>query len=154
LLPDRNTEIPVVVQYLTQNSIWWAEISGLDGYRIDPFPYVSRQFWDEWHTELRKIYPRLSTIGEVFHPDPTVTSFFQGGRKGWDNVDPGLTTFFDFPLFFTIRDVLLRGAPVGRIANILRQDALYPHPELLVSFLANHDIPRFRSAEGATKEKL
>src|SRR5262249_27978448 len=51
------------------------------------------------------------------------------------------------------RDVVLHGAPVGSIANVLRQDALYPHPELLVPFFANHDVPRFRSAEGATKEK-
>src|ERR1700739_962518 len=43
-LPDMNTENPIVAQYLIQNSIWWAETSGLDGYRIDTFPYVSRPF--------------------------------------------------------------------------------------------------------------
>jgi neopullulanase len=155
-LPDLNTENPVVVQYLVQNSIWWAEASGLDGYRVDTFPYVGRQFWAEWHAGLRKLYPRLSTIGEAFHPDPTVTSFFVGGRKGWDGIDTGLTTVFDFPMFFTIRDVLIKKAPVGRIANILRQDSLYPHPELLVPFFANHDVPRFASLEGtsAAKERL
>ena len=154
LLPDMNTENPVVVQYLTQNSIWWAEISGLDGYRIDTFPYVSRQFWDEWHTELRKIYPRLSTIGEVFHPDPTVTSFFQGGRTGWDGVDTQLTTPFDFPLYFAMRDVLLKGAPVGKLANVLRQDSLYPHPEFLVPFFANHDTTRFSGVPEGTSARL
>src|SRR5262249_51013692 len=74
-LPDLNSENPVVARYLLQNAIWWAESSGLDGYRIDTFPYVSRQFWSSWHAGLRKIYPRLTTIGEVFHPDPSVTSF-------------------------------------------------------------------------------
>ena len=48
-LPDMNTENPMVVQYLIQNSIWWAETSGLDGYRIDTFPYVPRMFWSQWH---------------------------------------------------------------------------------------------------------
>jgi neopullulanase len=153
LLPDLNTENPIVAQYLLQNAIWWIESTGLDGLREDTFPYVSRKFWSDWHAALHRLYPQLTTIGEVFHPDPTVTSFFAGGKKGWDNIDTGLTTVFDFPLFFTIRDVLLNGAPAGRIANILRQDTLYPHPELLVSFFANHDIPRFRSAEGASQEK-
>jgi glycosidase len=155
-LPDLNTENPVVVQYLIQNSIWWAESSGLDGYRVDTLPYVGRQFWAEWHAGLRRLYPRLSTIGEAFHPDPTVTSFFVGGKKGWDGIDTGLTTVFDFPMFFAIRDVLTKKAPVGRIANILRQDSLYPHPELLVPFFANHDVPRFASLEGASaaKERL
>jgi neopullulanase len=154
VLPDLNTENPVVVQYLIQNSIWWAEISGLDGYRLDTLPYVSRKFWAEWHQSLRRIYPRLSTIGEVFHPDPAVTSFYVGGRKGWDGIDTGLTTVFDFPMRFTIRDVLLQGAPVGRITNILRQDSLYPHPEFLVPFFTNHDVPRFASEPGATPAKL
>jgi glycosidase len=154
VLPDLNTENPQVEQYLIQNSIWWAEATGIDGYRIDTFPYVPRLFWAQWHQELRRLYPRLSTIGEVFHPDPTVTSFFAGGRKEWDGIDTQLTTLFDFPLYFTMRDVLLGGAPAGRIANVLRQDSLYPHPDFLMPFFANHDTPRFAGAPGATTEKL
>jgi neopullulanase len=154
VLPDLNTENPFVVEYLIQNSIWWAECSGLDGFRIDTFPYVSRKFWAEWHSGVRKYYPRLSTIGEVFHPDPTVTSFFVGGRKGWDGIDTQLTTVFDFPTFFTLRDVLLKQAPAGKIANILRQDSLYPHPDFLVPFFANHDVPRFASMPGSSIAKL
>ena len=154
VLPDLNTENPVVAKYLLQNSIWWIESAGLDGFRLDTFPYVSRVFWERWHAGLRRIYPNLTTIGEVFHPDPTVTSFFVGGRKQWDGVDTGLSTVFDFPLYFTIRDVLLRGAPTARIANVLRQDELYPHPDWLVPFFANHDVPRFSGEQGSSPEKL
>jgi glycosidase len=153
ILPDTNTENPHVVQYLTQNSIWWAEISGLDGYRIGAFPCVSRTFWEQWHAGLRKLYPRLSTIGEVFHSDPTVTSFFQGGRTGWDGVDTQLTALFDFPLYFTLREVL-NGAPVGKLANLLRQDSLYPHPDFLVPFFGNHDTPRLADTTQGGSERL
>jgi glycosidase len=156
ILPDMNTENPMVAQYLLQNSIWWAEISGLDGYRVDTFPYVGRKFWAAWHAGLRRIYPYLTTVGEVFHPDPSVTSFFVGGVKRYDGIDSGLSTVFDFPMFSTLRDVLLRNAPVGRIADVLRHDALYVHPEMLVPFFANHDVGRFASEAGssAAKEKL
>ena len=154
ILPDMNTENPTVEQYLLQNSIWWAEISGLDGYRIDTFPYVGRKFWANWHSGLRRLYPYLTTIGEVFHPDPSVTSFFAGGVRRYDGIDSGLSTVFDFPTFFTLRDVLLRSAPTGRIADVLWHDALYAHPEMLVPFFANHDVPRFASAEGSTPAKL
>ena len=154
ILPDMNTENPLVVQYLLQNSIWWAESSGLDGYRVDTVPYVSRRFWEEWHQGLRRIYPRLSTIGEVFHRDPEVTSFFAGGRKGWDGIDTELTTVFDFPIYFTLRDVLFHGAPAGRITDILRQDSLYPHPEYLVPFVGNHDVTRLAGESGATPAKV
>jgi len=154
ILPDMNTENPLVVEYLLQNSIWWAENSGLDGYRVDTVPYVSRRFWEEWHQGLRRIYPRLSTIGEVFHRDPEVTSFFAGGRKGWDGSDTELTTVFDFPLYFAVRDVLFHGAPAGRITDILRQDSLYPHPEYLVPFVGNHDVTRLAGESGATPAKV
>jgi neopullulanase len=156
ILPDMNTENPMVAQYLLQNSIWWAEVSGLDGYRVDTFPYVSRKFWAEWHGGLRRIYPYLTTVGEVFHPDPSVTSFFVGGVKRYDGIDSGLSTEFDFPMYFTLREVLLRNAPAGRIADVLRHDSLYVHPEMLVPFFANHDVPRFVSAEGSSvaKQKL
>jgi glycosidase len=154
ILPDMNTENPVVEEYLLQSSLWWAEISGLDSYRVDTFPYVGRKFWAHWHAGLQRIYPNLTTIGEVFHPDPSVTSFFEGGVRRYDGIDSGLSTVFDFPMFFTLRDVLLYNAPVGRIADVLRHDALYPRPELLVPFFANHDVPRFASAEGSSLAKL
>jgi neopullulanase len=156
VLPDMNTENPMVAQYLLQNSIWWAEASGLDGFRVDTFPYVGRKFWAEWHAGLRRIYPYLTTVGEVFHPDPSVTSFFVGGVKRYDGIDSGLTTVFDFPMYFKLRDVLLGNAPVGRIADVLRNDSLYVHPEMLVPFFANHDVPRFASADGSSvaKQKL
>jgi neopullulanase len=154
VLPDLNTENPAVAEYLLQNSVWWAESSGLDGYRLDTFPYVPRKFWSTWHAGLHQIYPYLTTIGEVFHADPGVTSFFAGGQKRFDGIDSGVNTLFDFPMHFTLRDVLLHNAPAGRIADVLRQDSLYLHPDALVTFFANHDVPRFASAEGSSAAKL
>jgi len=59
-------------------------------------------------------------------------------------------------MYFTIRDVLLGTAPVGRIADVLRHDPLYLHPERLVTFFANHDVLRFASEDGSSpaKQKL
>ncbi len=154
MLPDMNTGNPVVAQYLLQNAIWWTESSGLDGFRVDTFPYVSRQFWARWHAGLRRIYPQLTTIGEVFHPDASVTSFFAGGQERYDGIDTGVSTLFDYPMYFVLRDVLLNGAPAGRIVDVLRHDSLYPRPEMLVPFFGNHDVPRFASAQGSSAAKL
>jgi len=154
LLPDMDTENPVVEQYLVQNAIWWTEASGLDGFRVDTFPYVSRQFWARWHAGLRRIYPELTTIGEVFHPDASVTSFFAGGQKRYNGIDTGVTTLFDYPMYFALRDALLNDTPAGRIADILRHDSLYPRPEELVTFFGNHDVARFASAKGSSTAKL
>ena len=153
VLPDLNTESPAVAQYLTQNAMWWVEEAGLDGLRLDTFPYVGRAFWQGFHAELHALYPRLTTVGEVFNPDPTITSSFAGGvtRNG---IDTGLYTPFDFPSYFALRDVFLKDAPVTRLAEVLRLDALYPHPERLVPFLGNHDTTRFMGQPGASIERL
>jgi glycosidase len=150
VLPDLNTENPVVAQYLQQNAIWWAESSGLDGYRIDTFPYVPRIFWARWHATLKRIYPRLTTIGEVFHPDPSVTSFFVGGQKRFDGVDSGVTTVFDYPMYFALRDVLSGRAPAAKLADIVRHDSLYMRPDELVTFFGNHDVPRLAGADAGS----
>lgn len=153
-LPDLNTENPQVAKYLVQNTVWWTESSGVDGFRVDTVPYLSREFWSRWHAGLRRIYPRLTTIGEVFHPETSVTSFFAGGQKRYDGIDTGLSTVFDYPMYFTLREVLLHGAPAGRIANVLRSDWLYSRPDEVVTFFGNHDVPRLASAEGNSPAKL
>ena len=153
VLPDLNQENAAVAQYLTQNAVWWIEQAGLDGLRLDTFPYVGREFWKGFHAEIHGLYPRVTTVGEVFNPDATITSAFAGGvtRNG---VDTGLDTPFDFPTYFGLRDVLLHGAPMSKLMEVWRLDALYPHPERLVPFEGNHDTARFLSEKGATPEKL
>ena len=37
---------------------------------------------------------------------------------------------------------------------MLRHDSLYPHPDSLITFFANHDVTRFASAEGSSPTKL
>jgi glycosidase len=154
ILPDLNTENPAVAEYLLENAIWWTESSGLDGLRVDAFPYVPKRFWASWNAGLRAVYPYLTTVGEVFHGNPQVTSFFAGGQRRSDGIDSGVTTLLDFPLCFALRDVLLHDAPAGKIADILRQDGLYSHAENLVTFFGEHGQPRFSSGEYQSIEKL
>ena len=158
VLPDLNQSNPLVKQYLIQNAIWWIESGTLDGLRLDTFPYVDRVFWQDFHSELHALYPHLTTVGEIFNPDPTIVSYFAGGVKH-GGIDTGLYTPFDFPTFFALRATLTGTAPSGnasmtKLTDVERQDWLYPHPERLVTFLGNHDTPRFMSEPGATADRL
>jgi glycosidase len=152
-MPDLNQENPLVSLYLTQNALWWIETANLDGIRLDTFPYVDRAFWHDFHSTLHSVYPHLTTVGEVFNGDPEVTSFFAGGvaRRG---IDTGLDTPFDFPVYFALRNVLAHGKPMTDLAKVLRQDALYPHPERLVPFIGNHDTTRFLTEANGSVPKL
>lgn len=152
-MPDLNQENPLVARYLIQNALWWVETANLDGFRLDTFPYVGRAFWHDFHAALHSAYPHLTTVGEISNGDAEVTSFFAGGvtRRG---IDTGLDTLLDFPVFVALRDVMTHGKPMTELANVLRQDALYPYPERLVPFIGNHDTNRFITEANGSASKL
>lgn len=161
ILPDMNQGDPLVAEYLIQNTIWWIEMTRADALRLDTFPYVDRAFWAGFHGELRKLYPRLTTVGEVFNGTfqlpPALNSFFAGGvtREGRDHViDTGLWTPFDYPFFSVVREVLLHGRPMSDLSLLFAQDALYPHPERLATLIGSHDTRRIMGEPGATAAQV
>jgi neopullulanase len=153
-LPDLNPDDPLLATYLLENATWWTEMTGLDAYRLDTFPYSSRTFWSQWHQGMFRTYPHTFSIGEVSDPDPTIVAFFQGGRRQNDGIDTGVTSVFDFPLMDAFRDVIIRGKPMQRLIDVLQRDWIYSHPELLVTFCGNHDNKRFLGEEGSSTAKL
>jgi glycosidase len=154
VLPDLAQENPLTAQYLVQNALWWTESSGIDGFRIDTFPYVPRTFWAYYLKNISSVYPNFFTVGEIYNTDPTVTSYWAGGHKGLDGVDTLLTTPFDFPMQDAINKVVNKGAPATLLTHVLRQDRLFSHPEILVTFIGNHDMPRFMTEANKSPEKL
>jgi glycosidase len=154
ILPDLNQNDSETRRYLIQNTLWWIGVTGLDAIRQDTLPYVPRDFWRDWMAAIKREYPKLNVIGETFDGDPAQVAFFQGGRRGWDSIDTGIDTEFDFPLYFAIRDVFIRNQPITRLAEVLSHDQLYPNPEILVPFLGLHDVARYMGEAGATVEGL
>ena len=154
LLPDLNQNDPETATYLIQNSLWWLGQAGLDAVRQDTLPYVPRTYWSRWTAALKREYPHLTVLGEMWDGNPALVSFFQGGRARFDGVDSGVDTLFDFPLFYAIRDVFAQGQPMTRLSQTLAADTNYVNARVLVTFLGLHDTPRFLSEPGATRAGL
>jgi glycosidase len=154
ILPDLDQDDPEVARYTVQNTLWWIGVSGLDGIRQDTLPYVHRRFWREWTAAIKKEYPDLRVVGELFDGDPVLVSFYQGGAARFDGIDSGVDTLFDFPLHFKIRDAFAKGGSLRDVAMMLARDHLYRDPAALVTFLGLHDVPRFMNEPGATIARL
>jgi glycosidase len=150
ILPDLNQDDPEVERYLIQNTLWWIGIAGFDAIRVDTLPYVPRRFWHDWMAAIKREYPRVNVVGEVYDGDPAITSFFQGGKARFDGVDSGVDTVFDFPLLYPLRRAFAEGKSLRETAVMLAHDYLYPNPNLLVTFIGNHDMPRFMNEPGAS----
>src|SRR5260370_26518764 len=80
ILPDLNQNDPETKRYLIQNTLWWLGEIGFDGIRQDTLPYVPRQFWREWTGAIKREYPNVNVVGEVYDANPALLSFFQGRR--------------------------------------------------------------------------
>jgi glycosidase len=150
ILPDLNEDDPEVARYLIQNTLWWIGMAGFDAVREDTLPYVPRRFWRDWMTAIKRQYPDVTVVGEVFDGDPALTSFFQGGVTRFDGVDSRVDTVFDFPMLYPIRRAFGEGKPLREVAVTLAHDYIYPRPDLLVTFLGNHDVRRFMNEPGAS----
>ena len=154
ILPDLNQGDPEVARYINQNTLWWAGVSGIDGIRQDTWPYVPRTFWRDWMTTIKRQYPSMTVVGEVFDGDPSLVAFFQGGRRGWDGIDTRVDALFDFPLLFPLRRAFAEGKSLREVAQMLSRDHLYPNASSLMTFLGNHDIGRFMNEPNATIDGL
>lgn len=154
ILPDLNQDDPEVARYIIQNTLWWVGMSGMDGIRQDTWPYVPRSFWKPWMSAIKREYPRLRVVGEVFDGDPTMIAFFEGGRPKFDGIDTGVDKLFDFPLYYAVRRAFGQGQSVRDVAQTIARDRVYHDPSSLVTFLGLHDVDRFMNEKGATAEGL
>lgn len=154
ILPDLNQYDSETRIYLIQNSIWWVGVTGLDAIRQDTMPYVPRDYWRDWTMALKREFPRMRVVGEVFDGDPALVSFYQEGVKAFDGIDTGVDSLFDFPLYFGLRKTFGEGQSVRETAKVLAHDAMYSDPNMLVTFLGLHDVGRFMNETGATVHGL
>jgi glycosidase len=154
ILPDMNQEDPEVARYQIQNTLWWLGAAGFDSIRQDTWPYVSRAFWRDWMQAIKKQFPDMTVVGEVFDADPALVSFFQGGKTQYDGIDDMVDSVFDFPTYFKIREVFGQGGTIHALANTLGHDHLYAAPDRLVTFLGLHDVQRFMNEPSASVDRL
>ena len=148
-MPDLNQRNPFVQNYLTQNHIWWVEYSGIDGLRLDTYPYSDPVYLADWAEKMRAEFPTLGIFGETLVNSVASQAFFTGGNTvngGFDTKLPGIT---DAVLKDAIYDALNGKSGwtdgIYRLYATLAQDFLYQDATRNVIFLDNHDMSRFYS---------
>jgi glycosidase len=146
-LPDLDQRNPLLADYLVQNSIWWIEYVGLQGIRIDSWPYADKQFLGEWARRIMREYPSFNIVGQEWSELPAVTSYWQRGRRNPDGYISYLASVFDFPVqaafvrALTSNPDSYSGVWVS-LYELVGLDFLYPDPMNVVIFPGNHDMDR------------
>ena len=149
-MPDLNQDNDLLTQYLLQNTVWWIEHARIDGIRMDTYPFPDKHYMARWAEYVLAEYPDFNIVGEAWMQTAPHEAYWQRGFEaaGSDDYDSHLPSVTDFPLSYAFRDAVAADGSVDRLYMTLAQDHLYPEPELLVTFLDNHDTIRFLSRVG------
>jgi glycosidase len=146
-MPDLNQRNEHLMTYLIQNSKWWIETVGIDGIRMDTYPYADARGMARWMKELDEEYPNFNTVGETWVTEPAYTAAWQKGSRLSEH-NSYLKTVMDFSFFDKLSqakneetDAWWQG--LNRLYNSFVYDYLYEDPDHVMAFVDNHDTDRF-----------
>ena len=146
-MPDLNQRNPHVLKYLIQNSEWWIETVGIDGIRMDTYPYADADAMALWMKTINNEYPNFNTVGEAWVTEPAFTAALQKDSK-LSEKNSHLKTVMDFAFFDRINQAKNEETDdwfsgMNRVYNVFCYDYLYPNPKSVMAFVENHDTDRF-----------
>ena len=149
-MPDLNQSNPLVLQYLTQNAIWWIEYADLDGFRVDTYSYNDKAGIAQWTKAITDEYPNFNIVGEVWMHSQAQMAFWQkdskiGAIESYNSYLPSVMDFTLHDAFGTVfnEDKASWDKGIIKIYDNFTNDFLYPNPNNLLTFIENHDTQRF-----------
>ena len=148
-MPDLNQSNPLVLNYLTQNAIWWIEYADLVGYRVDTYSYNDKEGIAKWTKSIMDEYPNFNIVGEVWMHDQSQISYWQKDSPigAIQSYNSNLPSVMDFTLHDAITSIFNEDnaswdkGMVKAYENFVN-DFLYADIDNLLVFAGNHDTDR------------
>ncbi|NOQ91597.1 MAG: alpha-amylase, partial [Flavobacteriaceae bacterium] len=148
-MPDMNQRNPLLLNYITQNVIWWIEFAGLDGLRVDTYSYNDKEGIAKWTKAITDEYPNFNIAGEVWMHDQAQMAYWQKDSKigAIDNFNSHLPSVMDFTLYDEVTGVFNEDNAswndgMIKIYDNFVNDFLYPNIDNILVFAGNHDTNR------------
>nr|WP_199246647.1 alpha-amylase family glycosyl hydrolase [[Phormidium] sp. ETS-05] len=116
---------------------------GVDALRVDTVKHMPLWFWQEFTSDMKTHKPSLFMFGEWIYSGPQDPLSITFANKSGMSI-------LDYNLAVAIRRGMAQGDPGGFyvISEAFEQDHIYTSASELITFLDNHDIPRFQSLNG------
>jgi len=160
-LSDFRTESDYVRSNMAAVYEYWIQHVGFDGFRIDTTKHIEYGFWQDWcpavHTfaATNSAKPNFFMFGEVYDGSESLNGSYTGTMGGGAYKEDSV---LDYPLYFTINSVFATATgntkQIEDHYNAIAANYDTNAQTRLVTFLDNHDQPRFLSASGATTNRL
>lgn len=148
-MPDMNLDNPFVLRYFQQWAIWWLEYAGVDGFRVDTYPYNEKEPMSEWCKAVRNEFPNINIVGECWTSSYPQLAYWQGDNENKDGFNSNLPSIMDFPLWEAMTAAICEGGDnpqwgqgMTRVYDCLSHDFVYHDLSKMLIFFANHDHSR------------
>lgn len=151
-MPHLNLANPATKQALLDVALYWLQ-RGVAGFRLDAAKHIfsdelkAAHFWKVFSDEVRRLFPAVYFVGEVWTSAERVAPFFEG-----------LTANFDFQLSDEIKNIvkLVQISPsfIPSLQQRYNLFASFNTGFVDATFLSNHDQERVASFLDNDKEKL
>ena len=147
-MADMNLDNEFLLNYFKQWAVWWIEYSGLDGFRVDTYPYNEKGPMSQWCKAVMEEYPNFNIVGEVWTSSIPQLAYWQGGNYNKDGFNSNLKSIMDFPLHDAIRAAMTESGSCGwgqgmtRVYDVLSHDFVYHDLSNMMIMAANHDTDR------------
>ena len=146
-MPDMNLDNPYVLRYFQQWAVWWIEYAGLDGLRVDTYPYNEPDPMSKWCKAVTDEYPNMNIVGECWDYSIPQVAYWQKDNPNWNGFNSNLPSIMDFPLETAMKTALCEdqvwwNEGMTRVYTVLGQDFVYKDLSHMMTFFANHDHAR------------
>jgi cyclomaltodextrin glucanotransferase len=113
---------------------------GVDALRVDTVKHMPIWFWQEFNADITTHRPDVFIFGEWIYSDPR-------NDRSVEFANESGMSILDFGLCVALREALAKGAEGGfhLIQDVLDLDHRYYGATELITFIDNHDMPRFQS---------
>ncbi len=148
-MPDINQSNPLVLNYITQNAIWWIEYADLDGLRVDTYSYNDKLSIAKWTKAIMDEYPNFNIVGEVWMHDQAQMAYWQKDSK--IGAIQSYNSYLPSVMDFTLHDALMTifnedegkwNEGMIKAYDNFANDFLYPDINNILVFMGNHDTNR------------
>jgi glycosidase len=159
-MPDMNQDNPYVANYLIQHAIWSVEEFGVDGWRIDTYPYNDLEFMNRCNKALLDEYPKMTMFGETWVHGVPAQAYFTRNKMNipFKSNLPGVTDFQTnlYGIVPALTENFGWTEGVNKLYSTLAGDYVYENPMNNVIFLDNHDKSRIFSVvkEDVAKQRM
>jgi len=137
---DLDMDHPAVKQELKDWGEWYADFTGVDGFRMDAVKHIKYQYLQEWVEHMRWATGKeMFTVGEYW-------SYDLGDLTSFMNTTQQSMSLFDAPLHMNFYNASKSGGSYD-MRNLMNNTLMQVNPGKAVTIVENHDTQPLQSLE-------